>query len=376
MKVLLIAPRAPWPPYTGDRVRATMWIEALRHDAEIVLATPEDTTPRDGVEVETVHRSRAELVKGIGRVLMHRSPLHTILATPWDWRDAMLRAEDRHGTFDAAIVLLSRTDPVVYRFLPARRRILDAIDSAARGMRERAGAATSTPARLFWKWDAWRARALERSAALRYDAVVTVAPEESAAFGEKAVTIPMDVDVAPVDETAERLYDFGFWGRFPYFANDEAVRMLFEVIWPEIRRRRPESTLFIGGADAPRWLRALDGKDGISVVSPVEDRALALRQVRVALLPVLRGTGQSLKTLEAAEAACAIVGTTTAFRGFAELADAAVIEDDLRRFPERAIALIENGSAEAGAQLRDIVVRQHNRAHSLARMRELVYAIT
>ncbi|HKO56983.1 MAG TPA: hypothetical protein VJ276_13995, partial [Thermoanaerobaculia bacterium] len=191
-------------------MRATMWIEALRRDATIVLVTPDDTAPRDGVEVETVHASRAELLKGIGRVLMHRTPFHTILATPWDWRDALRRAEERHGTFDVAIVLLTRTDPVVYRFLPARRRILDAIDSAARGMHERAGAARSTTARVFWRWDAWRARALEQSAALRYDAVVTVAPEESAAFGERATTIAMDVDVAPVNGH-ERRYDFGFW---------------------------------------------------------------------------------------------------------------------------------------------------------------------
>jgi hypothetical protein len=347
-----------------------MWIEALRRDATIVLVTPEETAPRDGVEVETVHRSRSALLKGIGRVLMHSTPLHTILATPWDWRAAFHRAEDRHGTFDVAIVLLTRTDPVVHRFLPARRRILDAIDSAARGMHERAGAAKSTTARLFWRWDAWRARSLEQSAGERYDAIVTVAPEESAAFGERATTIAMDVDVAPVNGS-ERRYDFGFWGRFPYFANDQAVRMLFDVIWPEIRRRRPQSTLFVGGAEAPRWLRGLDGRDGIHVVSPVADRGEALRQVRVALLPVLRGTGQSLKTLEAAEAACAIVGTTTAFRGFSELAQAAVIEDDVRRFPERAIELLENGSHEAGARLRDIVVRQHDRARALARMREL-----
>jgi hypothetical protein len=180
----------------------------------------------------------------------------------------------------------------------------------------------------------------------------------------------MDVDVAPVNGS-ERRYDFGFWGRFPYFANDQAVRTLFEVIWPEIRRRRPQSTLFVGGAEAPRWLRALHGRDGINVVSPVVDRGEALRQVRVALLPVLRGTGQSLKTLEAAEAACAIVGTTTAFRGFSELAEAAVIEDDVRRFPERAIALLENGYAQAGERLREIVVAQHDRARSLERMREL-----
>ncbi|HWW60805.1 MAG TPA: glycosyltransferase family 4 protein, partial [Thermoanaerobaculia bacterium] len=283
----------------------------------------------------------------------------------WNWRDAL--AADAEA--DVAIVLLTRTDPYVFPHLRARRTILDAIDSAARGMSERAIAAANPVARAFWRSEARRARALEQSAAARYDAIVTVAPNESAAIGPRAITIPMGVDVAPLDETAPRRYDFGFFGRFPYFANEEAVRALVDVIWPGIRRRRPASTLFVGGAEAPRWLRDHHGLDGIDVVSPVDDRRAALRNVRVALLPIQRGTGQSLKTLEAAEAGCAIVGTSMAFRGIDELTGAAVVEDDFTRFAERAVTALDSTS---GAQLRALVVAHHDRARSLDAMRALI----
>jgi len=369
-KILLIAPRTAWPPYSGDRLRAQMWVEALREAATVVLVTPEGGPAPSGIEVIAARRSRGAAVRAVPATLLRGRPLHTLLTAPWNWRGALAEASARHGQFEVAIVLLTRTDPAVFDQLPARRRILDAIDSAARGMRERAVAATSAMARLFWRREAGRTAALERSAASRYDAIVTVSAQESAAFGERGITIPMGVDLAPLT-AAERRYDFGFWGRFPYFANEEAVRAVLEVIWPEIRRLRPTSTLFLGGADAPRWLRAYDGRDGISLVSPVGDRQRALRQVRVALFPILRGTGQSLKTLESAEAACAIIGTGMAFRGVEELAAAAAIEDDVQRFAGRAVSLIEGAAAEMGTKLRALVVSHHDRRQSLQRMREL-----
>jgi len=346
-----------------------MWVEALRGEATLVLCTPAGGEVPSGVEVITAGRSLAAGARAIPAALISGRPLHTLITAPWNWRAAVWEAGKRHGRFHLAIILLTRTDPAVFAHLPAGRLILDAIDSAGRGMQERATAATGV-AGLFWRSEARRTAALERGAAARYDAIVTVSAAESAAFGERCLTIPMGVEIAPIVD-APRRYDFGFWGRFPYFANEEAVRAVVEVIWPEIRRRRPHSTLFLGGADAPGWLREHDGRDGIAVVSPVADRQEALRQVRVALFPIQRGTGQSLKTLESAEAACAIIGTPMAFRGVEELAAEAAIEDDVQRFAGRAVSLIDHDAAAMGRKLRALVIAHHDRQRSLQQMREL-----
>jgi len=71
----------------------------------------------------------------------------------------------------------------------------------------------------------------------------------------------------------------------------------------------------IAGAAAPESLRRLHGRDGITVVSPMEDRAAQLRQARIAVVPLRAGSGVSNKVLEAAEASCAIAGTPIAYRG-------------------------------------------------------------
>jgi hypothetical protein len=111
----------------------------------------------------------------------------------------------------------------------------------------------------------------------------------------------------------------------------------------------------------------------VRVASPIGDRDALLAGVRVALLPIEYGSGQSLKTLEAAAAGCAIAGTTLAFRGCEHLMPAAVVEDDPDRLADRAVELLESGgAAAAGRALRDLVERHDSRPALLARMARLV----
>ncbi|MEO8382224.1 MAG: hypothetical protein ABI779_21360, partial [Acidobacteriota bacterium] len=40
MNVLVIASRFPWPPYSGDRLRTTIWLDALAPHANVTLVAP------------------------------------------------------------------------------------------------------------------------------------------------------------------------------------------------------------------------------------------------------------------------------------------------------------------------------------------------
>jgi hypothetical protein len=362
VSVLLIISRCPWPPYTGDRLRATLWLEALR-ERDVIVAAPDDCA---GAGI-SVPRSASTLLRATTRALRETLPLHMLLGAR-DWHTSLRDT----GPFDTAIVLLTRSDPWVFHAARARRWILDAIDSAAIGMRERAGASRGL-ARAFWNSEARKAERLERDAIDRYDAIVTVTPAESARFGAKGVALPIGIDVVDLGN-APRTIDFGFWGRLAYFANEAAVRTIVTRLWPRSRAQRPTATLFLGGTEAPSWIRRLHGRDGITVESPMTARDATLRRIRVALLPISFGSGQSLKTLEAAEAGCAIAGTPLAFRGCDALAPAGIVENDLDRLADRALALLldEPARAQAASELRDRVTRFHARQLTLDRMRALV----
>ena len=357
VRILIVASRSPWPPYTGDRLRTNSWAEALR-GADVVVAGPGGSR----VDVPVARSMTAVAAAGV-RVLRDGLPRHVLLGAR-DWRSALQAA----GNFDVAIVVLTRTEPWVREAIRAERRILDVVDSAACAMRERRRAAGGTT-RGFWRREELRSSALERELLPHYESVVTVSREEATLFGNKGVAIPAGVEIRPPGETP-RVFDYGFTGRLGFYANEEAVRLLVREIWPRVRAERSRATLLLGGADAPRWIRRLHGIDGIHVESPMLDRAATLRRVRIAILPVMFGSGQSMKALEAAEAGCGIVATRCALRGAEELISIAAVEESPDALAAKALERFADETS--GAALREVVVRRYSREATYEEMKQLV----
>lgn len=374
MKILLISSRFPWPPYTGDRLRAEIWLRALasRHQVTFVSPPGERALPIHGVEHVPAVATPAAIIPASLEVMRSRLPAHALIAAGYDWKKALAGAHQRHVRFDAAVVLLSRCAPWVDSMINADRKILDAIDSLAASTEERARAARGA-VRSFWRFESRRTAALESRLASRYDEVVVVNPAECRYFGSNCRAIGNGVEVDALVETT-RDFDVGFWGRLAYFANERAARLLLSDIWPRIRKANPAARLLIGGADAPTHIRAWHGRDGVTVMSPMENRVSTLRRVRIALFPFAFGTGQSNKVLEAAEAGCAVVSTPQGVRGLDEIARHAALADDPAELAQRTIDYLADEALRlsAGAALRDAVVRHHSREATHRAMNELL----
>ncbi len=366
----MVSSRFPWPVVTGDRIRALAWLQALAPRAEVTLVAPSGRVPEaaPGFRFVPARRSPAALAAAVARAAVERLPATALLAAGYGWRGALARAEDEGGPFDAAVVLLARLDPWVARHVRAGRRVFDAIDSLAANLEARAAAAHG-PARGLWRWEAARTRRLESGVAGRYDETLVVADAERDAFGPRAAAIFHGVELGP-RATGEREFDVGFWGRLAYFANRDAAGVVLDEVWPRVRARRPGATLLVAGADAPAAIRARDGRDGVTVVSPMADRGALLRRVKVALFPLRFGTGQSNKVLEAAEASCALVATPEAVRGLDAIAAGAALAGDPEALAVRVLALLGDPAAAraSGAALRDTVEREYSRAAACERL--------
>jgi glycosyltransferase involved in cell wall biosynthesis len=379
LNVLVLSSRFPWPAYTGDRLRAAIWLAALQREAEVALVSPDGTVPRDAPRFR-FHPAPVSPLRGIARALRVAAgaPMHSLLAAPYDWKSAIDDARRETGTFDATVVLLSRLDVWVGDSLPDGLHVLDAIDSLRRSMEERSKESSSMT-RALWRMESRRVGRAERDAAKRYDRVVVVSEEDTAELG--AVAISNGVAIAPLSDeglsvVGSRLSttDFAFWGRLAYFANADAASWLIREIWPAIRALRPESTLLIAGADAPASIRAAHGRDGIVVQSPVDDIAALTRSVKVALFPVRYGTGQSNKVLEAAEGGCAIVATAHAMRGLQPLAPHAFLGDDAAALARSAVAAVSDESRRASMAnaARRTVETHYSRQETLERLAAIV----
>jgi glycosyltransferase involved in cell wall biosynthesis len=378
MKVALITARFPWPPYTGERVRTVAWLDALGSGHEVTLLTPAGRLPAPYGDVSLVPAplSLAGAAGGASKVLTRGLPASSLLAARYAWPQALARALASAGRFDLAIVILTRLHPWVAARLGATPVLLDAIDSLAESARER-GRATVPPWSWVWRWEARRLERLEHSVAARVASVLVVADGERAGFGGSAETIPLGIEPEPLVEGAPRDFDLGFWGRLGFFANADAASWLLGAVWPRVRNQLPDARLLIAGADAPRRLRAANGRDGVTVFSPMGDRAALARRVKVAVLPLRFGTGISTKALEAAEAGCALVATAAGVRGVAPLAAEAVLAGDAESLAAATCRLLRDEAERVrrGRALRDAVSNHFGRADALRRMCETAEAV-
>jgi glycosyltransferase involved in cell wall biosynthesis len=298
-------------------------------------------------------------------------PFTSLLTAGYDWAGAVARARAEAGPFDATVVLLSRLDPWVRRFVEGRS-ILDAIDSLEKNAEERSRA--SSLSAWLWRHEAARIRRAERDASIAYDEVLVVSDDEAPELNAR--TIPSGVEIGPLHSDQQRAFDFAFWGRLAYFANADAVRLLLREIWPAIRRLAPTATLAIGGASAPADLAREAVAPGVTFVSPVPDMPAFARNAKIALLPIRYGTGQGSKPVEAAEAGCAIAATPHALRDLAPLRAHAVLTDDAQELAVAAVSLLRDSArlATNAKALRHAVETHYARERTHERLRDVVQA--
>ncbi len=335
-RAVVLTARWPWPPYTGERLRTIHWLDALADDFDVTLVSPPGAGAPGNLRIIPLRR-RIGFRAG-ARIVRSSLPAHYIFSGSLDWADAESTLAE--ADTDLSVTLLTRVSAWIDPHRIGRTSILDAVDSLSDNMSERARSGNIF-LRPLWQLERFLTARHQRLAASHYDLVTVTSETEADSFGRRVEVLPVGMQIEPLEQKGARHFDFGFWGRLGYFANRAAAELIVGSIWPRIRALRPEATLLLGGADAPRSIRRLDGSDGVRVISPMKDRSATLRQVKVALLPVMYGSGQSTKVLEAAEAGCAMIGFERAFRGHETLpSNAAVRVTDLDTFATTAARLV------------------------------------
>ncbi len=110
-------------------------------------------------------------------------------------------------------------------------------------------------------------------------------------------------------------FHVGFLGSAQLF-NFEAVAFLVREVLPRLRREHPDLRVLVAGSIGPSATRMLR-EAHVEVVPWVEHIAGFYRKVDVIVVPLLSGTGVSVKTIEAAAHGSAIVTTPVGLRGLA-----------------------------------------------------------
>lgn len=198
---------------------------------------------------------------------------------------------------------------------------------------------------------------LEREWIPKFDLILTASEQDRGRIDHPNVVVyPNALPFIEVPKVAEENC-IVFSGNLEYHPNIEAVRWFASAIWPRLRERNEGLTWKLVGRNPEAIERIVRGGSRIRLVGPVEDAIAAIASARVAVVPLLSGSGTRFKILEAWAAERAVVSTTIGAEGLgAGDKEQLLIADDPLGFAGAVQDLLDDSAdrrriAEAGHKL-------------------------
>jgi len=143
-----------------------------------------------------------------------------------------------------------------------------------------------------------------------------------------------------------------FSGNLEYQPNVSAVRYFREEIWPELRARWPGLVWRLVGKNPQAVAKIVSGDPRIELSGPVDDAVPELARAKVAIVPVLAGSGTRVKIIEAWAAGVPVVSTPLGAEGLqARAGEHLLLADDAPGFRDAVSSLL------ASPALRDRIGR-------------------
>lgn len=319
MRVLFIAPRFPFPPLQGDRLRGYELLRVLsrRHAITLLAPPPDHDTPQARAALAAccerwVPAPRRPLATAAQLASAGRSPLplQTLLfATPALSRLAAQLAHDE--PFGLVHAHTARVAPAALAAGPGPR-LIDFIDALSLNMYRRARRQRGP---LAWLLDleARRMARYERQLARSFERQIITSPLDRAVIGtsERLRVIPngAPVEQFPYAEDGRDPATLVFSGRMAYFPNADAAVFLAAEVFPLVRRAVPGAQLRIVGAEPPRRVRALARLPGVAVTGFVPRMQDELARATLAVCPLRGGSGFPNKAAEAMASGAPLVTT-------------------------------------------------------------------
>jgi glycosyltransferase involved in cell wall biosynthesis len=228
------------------------------------------------------------------------------------------------------------------------------------------------PAALYSKVQAQRIARFEQDICVHADAVIAVSSEDVAALrlfcpDDKIYLLPNGIFVDDYVEPRPAL-DLGqhvlvFTGKMDYRPNVDAMLWFAGSILPQIRRRFPDTKLYIVGQKPPAVLHSLSELENVEITGWVAEVQPFLNAADLYIAPLRMGAGTRLKMLEAMAAGCAVVATPVAASGLVpEAQHTLVLVENETEFADAVIRLLDAPEQRAalGAQAQQVVRRHYD----------------
>jgi len=328
MKILLLTPRVPYPPYRGDKLKIFNLLKRLSKGNSIHLVSFVETKREleyvehlrpycESVDFVSLPRWRSFLQCLFG--LFSNLPLQV----HYFKSSRMQRLVGRlckNAQFDIIHTHLIRMAQYTAGVAHARK-VLDLTDAGSLYLKRFLALEKNPLKKLVLKVEVNRIARYE-SILERFDACfVCSKPDQSALINTAPAAniriIPNGVDLEYFSNNGSIAYDrlrIIFTGNLTYFPNIDAIFFFVKEIFPLIKKEIPSATFYIVGQSPPSKVRALASHE-VVVTGFVEDIKAQYVQSAVAVSPVRFGAGTLNKILEPLALGIPVVATPIGVEG-------------------------------------------------------------
>jgi glycosyltransferase involved in cell wall biosynthesis len=383
MKILVLAPKPPWPPHDGGALATLRCIEGLtaggasvtlltmiteKHDSPV---TGRDHPPSLLPRIETVNvNTRLRLAALLSNLFFSSEPYDLVRFCSEEYTAALrvTLAREHFDIIQCEGLLFSyyvneirrMTDtPVVLRAHNIEHKIREM-------MSERVSNAAK---KAYLKNLAGRVRRREHLAVEQFDAIVPISELDFQWFRSVSQDKPMMLSETGM-EIAETVAEddgdslrVGFIGAMNWHPNIDGLRWFISEVWPAVIAKVPEASLHIAGRGSPGRMPAWMKHKGVNLEGEVDDASSFMTSMTVIIVPLFAGSGLRIKIIEAMSLGKTIVATPVAVAGIPvtdrhEL----FIAKDPESFSWAVIEALMNPDLrkETAAAARDLARRRYN----------------
>jgi glycosyltransferase involved in cell wall biosynthesis len=335
MKILVLSPKPPWPPYDGGAVATMRCIEGLAaggasisvlamktekhvHGSGLSSQPPAYLQYYDTVAVDT----RIRPLKMLANLLLSTEPYDLQRFRVREYSETLhsLLMQEHFDIIQCEGLLFSYyideirsvTDtPIVFRAHNVEHRIREMM----------AELATVPVEKDYLKSLARRLRKREVFAIKQFDAIIpisepdfqwfkSIAPDKPMILSETGADIPEHGD--DHDNSGLRV---GFIGALNWQPNLDGLRWFLAGVWPRVLRSLPGATLHIAGRGAPANAKDWMAGKNVFLEGQVEDARRFVGSMTVMIAPLFAGSGLRIKIIEAMSMGKTVIATPVAAEG-------------------------------------------------------------
>lgn len=335
MKILVLSPKPPWPPYDGGAVATMRCIEGLAAGGAVISVLAMRTEKHNPVSGSSSQPpgwlhfyntvavdTRIRPAKILANLLLSAEPydlkrfhvkqyseaLHSLLMRE---HFDIIQCEGLLFSYYIDEIRSVTHTPLVFRAHNVEHRI-----------REMMGELATVPVEKdYLKSLARRLRKRELFALKQFDAIVPISEPDFQWFKSVAPGKPMmlsetGADISgPVDDPDNTPLSVGFIGALNWQPNLDGLRWFLAAVWPRVLRSLPEATLHIAGRGAPANAKALLAGKNVFPEGEVEDARQFVGSMTVMIAPLFAGSGLRIKIIEAMSMGKTVIATPVAAEG-------------------------------------------------------------